>query len=199
MRLCCICVSAAADNASRCKAVRGTTVIPPGTDAAATIEQQLAHLAAAGGPVLDLRRLDCKAAAAAAGRQLIQQQHQQQDGRRQRDRSYKNRPAPAAAATRVSPVLATATHIQGGGWGWQAAATAALQSALVSASAEQAAAAAGAHAEALEGGVADAVAHHFEAAERERPEQLAALVEKVAGLVPDVQLLVLPVLLPGGR
>jgi hypothetical protein len=46
-----------ADNAARGRAVQGTSVVPPGTAAAADVELRLAQLAAAGAPVLDVRRL----------------------------------------------------------------------------------------------------------------------------------------------
>lgn len=206
---------AAADNASRCRAVRGTTVIPPGTPAAAAIEQQLMRLAAAGGPLVDVRRLQWDTAAAAAVRQQValqqqltaqerqrlrwprdwwgmespeqwQQQQEQTRGVRLDPCSYDCDAAFTAAAAAVVSVP--------GGWGWQPAASAALQAALVSVHAKAAAAAAAVDESSPGQGPASA-----DGSEGDRPELLAALVEQLSGLVPDVQLLVLPVLLPSGR
>jgi hypothetical protein len=64
--------------------------------------------------------------------------------------------------------------------------------ASAAANASEAGAAAAAVAEGVDDGAADGL-------KSDKPELLAALVEKLHELVPDVQLLVLPVLLPGGR
>ena len=167
--------------------MKGTTVIPPGTPAAAALEQQLAHLAAAGGPVLDLRRLHWDAATSST---------------------------PYSAATATSrgagglpaglPVqFGSASASTAGGWGrgWQAESSMRVQAALTAlGTAAHAAAAAAAAEQAADGvGAAAAAGGGVGASEGDQPELLAALVEQVADLVPDVQLLVLPVLLPSGR
>lgn len=99
-------------------------------------------------------------------------------------------PAAAAGATSAAPVLDS-------DWGWQAAAYRSIQAALAMVHADallqareqlHAAGSSGASAAVLPTGSED-----------ERPELLAALIERLPEAVPDVQLLVLPVLLPAGR
>lgn len=164
------------------------------------------RLAAAGGPVVDLRRLQWDTAAAAALRQEVelqqrrgrwpehlwgpreqwQQQLEEQLQQQEQSRgvgldpcSYECVPAAAAA---VVP----------GGWDWRPVAAAVLQAELVSVHAKAAAAAVDESSSSQGPASADG-------SEGDRPELLAALVEQLSGLVPDVQLLVLPVLLPSGR
>lgn len=82
---------------------------------------------------------------------------------------------------------------------WQASTAARLHSALEDVHMERAAAAEAAATAAEAHGQQAAAGAECEVQEGDRPELLAALVEKLPGVAPDVQLLVLPVLLPGGR
>jgi hypothetical protein len=90
------------------------------------------------------------------------------------------------------------TAAANGGMSWQAATAARLQTALEDVHMERAAAAEAAT-EAVEAHGQQAAGLDFEVQEGDGPELLATLVEKLPDVVPDVQLLVLPVLLPGGR
>lgn len=140
--------------------------------------------------MLDLRRLQWQAAAETARSQqqaaaVPQQQYQQ--GRA------------GAAGTSAAKASSCSTAVVPGGWGWQAAASAALQSALT-ATQER---------EVLLDSSMDALlgqqhaqtedAFGVDSSDASRGEMLAKLVEQLGEMVPDVQVLVLPVLLPQGR
>lgn len=137
----------AEDNASRCTAVLRTKVVPPGTAAAADIEQQLLLLSRAGAPVLDLRHLQEPAAAAAAA---AQQQQQEQE------------PEALRTARAVWQKL------------WRARLPGEGQDTLLA-------------------------AREPEAGDDAQAEVMAALVSQLPQLLPGLEVLVLPIRLPGGR
>lgn len=165
-------------NAARARAVAGTSVIPPGFSTATAVEKQLARLIAAEAPVLDLRRLQYRSnnfILAAAWD-----------------------PTPAAACGSVvsKPCCTAVTTItsqpaRGNACGGPASGLPAIQQVWRNqvAAVQAATAAAGAK----------------QCASGDDPEDdsladvLAAVVKQLHVLAPDVQVLVLPVLLPGGR
>lgn len=161
----------AGDNAGRCGAVYGTKVVAPGSAAAADIEQCLTQLSEARAPVLDLRRLQHTPVAP-------RQQQQQQCGSTtvaasatsSSGHSHHHRPQQPRPQQQQPEQDALCVA--------QAAA-----SKIVAARLQQ------------EQQQADSSADDADS----KAEVLAALVEQLPQLLPALEVLVLPLLLPGGR
>lgn len=165
-----------ASNASRVRAVTGTAAVPPGSSAAAALEHHLACLVSAGAPVLDLRRMQYhsstqspKAAALSEGSCETSSSYGCTGSRPDRRTSMQQPPA--------APGLALLAAQQQ----WRTA-TAAVQAAISAVTGDRTNNIPTAHLD------DDCLA-----------SVLAEVVQQLHRLAPDVQILVLPILLPGGR
>jgi hypothetical protein len=212
-------MSCIAGNATRFRAVQSTAFVAPGTAAAADLDFRVHQLLGIAAPVLDLRQCSLQAA------QMLQQQQQQQQLRivhgqqHMADASMNNynkdsnvMPAVEAATAALSlcpngvlnssssadvPAAAD-SQLTAARQAW-CQVRVAVQTALSAAAARKLS-----DAVAAAGGSTNMLSdrnsfREGKLSEDDQAEVLAALIQQLPDLAPQLQLLVLPVVLPGGR